>query len=187
MKGDSCKGLRVKGVLVGDAVLVLDDEEARSLYACGYYGQPLEVEKPRGADFEGPLRLSAIEAYYLYEKGVLEVRFRSGEEAGNALKEVIKSNPRFTKLYRVYKDLREKGFVVRTGLKFGADFAVYRLGPGIEHAPFIIHTYEYDTKFDPVELIRAGRLGHSVRKRFLLASVEPTGEPVYLMVDWFRP
>ncbi|MCE4610956.1 MAG: tRNA-intron lyase [Desulfurococcales archaeon] len=183
-----CKGLKVRGVMIGDSVLVVDSRAARTLYACGFYGQPVDVEKPKGADFEGPLRLSPLEALYLADKGVLEVVRSSGEPVSlNELRKVLESNERFSRLYRIYKDLRDKGFIVRSGLKFGADFAVYRIGPGLEHAPFIIHVYDIDFELDPVEIIRAGRLGHSVRKKFVIASVERDGSPVYLQIDWFRP
>jgi len=36
----------------------------------------------------------------------------------------------------VYKDLRDKGFIIKPGLKYGADFSVYEKGsrPGDEHS-----------------------------------------------------
>ncbi len=187
MSGD-CSSLKVEGVLVEDSVIVVDEDLARRLYSCGFYGQPLEVEKPRGADFEGPLRLSLLEALYLARKGLLEVLdVRGGRVDISVLEELVGSSRRFSKIYKIYSDLRDQGFIVKSGLKFGADFAVYRVGPGLEHAPFIVHVYDAREEFDPVEIIRAGRLGHSVRKKFVIATVEPSGEPVYLQIDWFRP
>ncbi|GBF09780.1 tRNA-splicing endonuclease [Aeropyrum pernix] len=187
MLGDRCALAKASGVLIGDSVLVTDVEEARSLYSCGYYGQPLDVEKPRGADFEGPLRLSLIESLYLAEKGVLEVVKPDGSSVGvEDLRTAVRGNPRFSMLYNIYRDLRERGFVVRSGLKFGSDFAVYRLGPGIDHAPFIVHAYSPEDNIDPVEIVRAGRLSHSVRKKFVFA-VSRGGDVSYLMIDWFRP
>ena len=38
----------------------------------------------------------------------------------------------------VYRDLRESGLIVTPGIKFGCDFAVYKYGPGVEHAPYMV-------------------------------------------------
>ncbi len=182
-----CEGLKVKGVLAGDSVIIVDVDSARRLYACGFYGQPVGVEKPRGAEFDAPLRLSPVEAAYLAEKGVLELVDSRGEPAGvEAVRSLLSSSERFEKLYIVYRFLRDQGLVVRSGLKFGADFTVYRRGPGLEHAPFIIHVYRDDDMLDPVELVRAGRLAHTVRKRFIFASAGK-GEVSFLMLKWFKP
>ncbi|MCE4603491.1 MAG: tRNA-intron lyase [Aeropyrum sp.] len=184
----ACKGLEVDGVLIGDSVVIVDNGQARVLYSCGFYGQPLEVEKPRGADFHGPLRLSIVESLYLLEMGVLKVRSVDGSpKSAEDLRKLVDSNPRFRMLYVVYRQLRDRGLIVRSGLKFGGDYAVYRLGPGIDHAPFIIHVYGRDSEIDPVEIVRAGRLSHSVKKRFVFAVVAEGGGVDYVMVDWFRP
>ena len=186
MRGE-CESIKVKGVLAGDSVVVYDHREARRLYACGYYGQPIGVKKPKGPDFDAPLRLSPIEAVYLAEKGALEVERPDGAMVTiDELMSILEGNDRFAKLYEVYKKLREAGLVVRSGLKYGADFTVYRTAPHLEHAPFIIHVYRGDDSFDPVELVRAGRLAHSVRKRFVFACVEPGGIS-FLTLKWFKP
>lgn len=186
MSGD-CSGLRVKGVLVGDSVIIVDVDDARRLYACGFYGQPVGVEKPRGPDFDAPLRLSPIEAVYLAEKGVLEVVDAGGKPVGvDEVRGLLTASERFEKLYQVYRVLRDQGLVVRSGLKFGADFTVYRRGPGLEHAPFIVHVYRENDALDPVELVRAGRLAHTVKKRFVFASVGRSGVS-FLMLKWFKP
>jgi len=92
-------------------------------------------------------------------------------------------------LYNVYRDLREKGYVVRSGLKFGADFAVYEKGPGIDHAPYLVHVLSIDETLNPVELVRAGRLSHSVRKKFIIATTrnELGSKVEKIMFKWYRP
>jgi tRNA-intron endonuclease len=94
--------------------------------------------------------------------------------------------PDFDKLYVVYKDLRDKGFIVRSGLKFGSDYSLYRLGPGIDHAPFLIHVFGENSLIDPIEIVRAGRLSHSVKKRFILGVVGRDGVK-YIAFKWFKP
>jgi tRNA-intron endonuclease len=89
-------------------------------------------------------------------------------------------------LYTVYRDLRDRGFIVRSGLKYGSDFTVYRLGPGLEHAPYILHVYRGFERLDPTEIVRAGRLSHSVRKTFILAFPSRDGRVTYLMFNWLK-
>jgi tRNA-intron endonuclease len=95
---------------------------------------------------------------------------------------------RFIALYDVYKDLRRRGFIVRRGLKFGCDYLVYRHGPGIDHAPFGVLIYVEGEEIDPIELVRAGRLLHSVRKKLVLAISDSSKERVrYVLLDWWKP
>ena len=90
----------------------------------------------------------------------------------------------FEDKYLVYKDLRNRGYIVRPGLKFGADFGVYQHGPGIDHAPFIVHALPKGTTINPIETVRAGRLATTVRKKFIIATISPSGNVNYLIFEW---
>jgi len=94
--------------------------------------------------------------------------------------------PRFEELYAVYSDLRGKGFVLRRGLKFGCDYLVYRHGPGIDHAPYGLQVFRMDEIMDPIELVRMGRLLHSVRKKLVIA-VYAGGNILYQLLEWWKP
>ncbi len=178
---------RYVGFLIESSVIITDLESSRTMYSVGFFGTPIGVEKPRGADFDAPLKLNLIEALYLMEKGVLEVRRLDGSPVSfDELKSLIESDEELKLHYVVYRDLRDKGFVVRSGLKYGSDFTVYRLGPGLEHAPYILHVYRGFEKLDPTEIVRAGRLSHSVRKTFILAFPSRDGRITYLMFDWVK-
>jgi len=179
-----------KGVVTGIRVVVFDRECARRLYARGFYGKPLGIPKPRGAEFDAPLELGLVEAVYLAEKGLLAVedpegRSLSPDELAEHARRIIAD---FDTVYTVYRDLRERGLVVRSGLKYGAAFAVYERGPGLEHAPYLVHVAKHDRMVEPLEIVRAGRLSHSVRKYFVVAVVESPGSPVkYLTFEWSKP
>ncbi|OYT60921.1 MAG: tRNA-intron lyase [Desulfurococcales archaeon ex4484_217_1] len=179
-----------KGHLVGIKVIVWNCDEASKLYSLGFYGKPLGLRKPKKAEFKTPLVLSIIEALYLCEKGILKV-YKDSELISfkNLLDVCCTFIPRCIMLYNVYKDLREKGYIVRSGLKFGSDFAVYEKGPGIDHAPYLIHVLSVNEKINPVELVRAGRLSHSVRKKFIIAttSSELGSKVEKIMFKWYRP
>ncbi|MCE4625253.1 MAG: tRNA-intron lyase [Desulfurococcales archaeon] len=176
-----------RAVLLANTVIVPDLNDSKKLFE-KFYGKPVGTEKPKPGDVETPLVLDPLETFYLAKQGVIEVYDKHGQRLSREeLEKWAESRlPRFKHLYKVYESLRMMGFVVRPGLKFGADFTVYRRGPGLEHSLFIVNVYPLQESIDPVELVKAGRLSHSVRKTFVLASLEG-GEPVYLMFKWFKP
>jgi len=178
-----------EGRLAGGHVLVWRVEEARCLYASGFYGHPLGVDKPRGADFHAPLLLTLLEALYLSRRGTLRVIDDGGVVPLERLEEEARRRygEQFEVLYTVYSHLRDRGLVVRSGLVYGAEFTVYRYGPGIDHAPYVVHVYPGDHMLEPTDIIRAGRLSHSVKKTFIMATRDKGGAPIYLMLKWFRP
>ncbi|MEM0281569.1 MAG: tRNA-intron lyase [Desulfurococcaceae archaeon] len=173
---------------MGSRVVVFDYECGNNLYWNGYHGTFLGVNKPRSRGIKSPLELSIIEATYLAEKEAISII-----ENGQVLdwKELFKIGEsrvnKFPALYRVYVDLKKRGFVVRRGLKFGCDYLVYRHGPGIDHAPFGVLVYTGEETIDPIELVRAGRLLHSVKKKLVIAIVKEDKEVKYLVLNWWKP
>ncbi|MFP3219572.1 MAG: tRNA-intron lyase [Candidatus Marsarchaeota archaeon] len=178
-----------KGIFNGRSVLVLDKEEGGKLYAMGYYGRPLSVYKPKEKEISSEIELSPVEALYLAKTGALEVyrgeRKLSWEELENELRKDINN---FRELYMVYEDLKSKGYIVKPGMKFGADYAVYEYGPGIDHAVFLVHVVLAYDAFEPEEIVRAGRLSHGVRKRFVMAYPNVSSKKVeYVVFRWVKP
>ncbi len=159
------------------------------MYWNGYYGTFLGEYKPRSRDIKSPLELSLVETVYLSERNTILVRENNKILTPNELFEIAEKRVRkFNALYTVYSDLRKRGFIVRRGLKFGCDYLVYRYGPGIDHAPFGVLVYTSSEEVDPIELVRAGRLLHSVRKKLLLAILnEKTREVKYMILEWWKP
>jgi len=175
--------------LVDSRVIVWSIDDSRRLYREGFYGKPVEVRKPKDASFSCPLELSLFEALYLVEKGKIIVVDSDGNEISyESLLKIARENySLFDDIYHVYKDLRDKGYVVRPGIKFGADFAVYEYGPGIDHAPFLVEVLPIKSSLDPIEIVRAGRLSHSVRKKFIIATTDPVTKRItYYMFKWFK-
>ena len=182
--------VKITANLIGNRVIIFNPEEGSSLYKDGFYGKPVGIRKPKTFDFDRPLELSLIEAYYLLELGKITIISQDGgnpinNEEFRAVAEEFHTN--FLNKYLVYKDLREKGYVVRPGLKFGADFAVYIHGPGIDHAPFIVHVLESRDNISAIEMVRAGRLATSVRKKFVIATVPLSNQISYYIFTWFKP
>jgi len=175
---------------LGDSrFIVWSLEQGRRLYRRGYFGKPLGVPKPKEEDFESPLILDPIEGVYLLEKGLIRVLSgRDGREIGlEELLGVAKGTLEgFDEKYRVYRDLREKGLVATPGIKYGCDFAVYRNGPGVDHAPFIVQVKWRGEALSASEIVKAGRLATSVRKTFIVAVIEEKGVR-YLGFEWWKP
>ncbi|MCS7110262.1 MAG: tRNA-intron lyase [Candidatus Caldarchaeum sp.] len=174
------------GELLSDSVIVWDLEQSRKLYREGFYGKPLGIPKPRDINFDTPLVLDLVEALYLAKKGKLKI-LREGKQltAEEFESYAISIDANFGRKYGVYADLRERGFVVLPGIKFGSDFAAYRHGPGVDHAPFIIQIKDKDEELSALEIIRSGRLATSVKKHFTV-SVPTEDKVVYLMFEWWR-
>lgn len=166
---------------VGPMAVVWDTEGALSLYREGYYGKPIGIRKPRSMDFERPITLSFTESLYLSERGRIRLAEDGGEMAHDELLERASGERDFEERLQVYRILKDSGLVVKSGMKFGVDFAVYEYGPGLDHAPFLIHVYRAGASITPTEIVRAGRLAASVKKKFIVASVEEGGEAVKML------
>lgn len=175
-------------VLADSKLIVWSSNESRSLYSAGYFGKPLGIAKPK-EDFEAPLVLDPIEGVYLLEKGLINVF--SGEGMEKVTLEELTSIARrtldgFDDKYRVYHHIRERGFVVTPGIKYGCDFAVYERGPGVDHAPFIVKVRSSDDGLSASDIVEAGRLATTVRKTFIIAVVNGD-ETRFLGFKWWKP
>ena len=173
--------------LIGTHVVVWNPKDGSTLYKEGYYGQPISIRKPKTFDFNCPVELSLLEALYLMEKQ--RIKLIDGKTKNTITSQQLreygmKVYNEFDDKYLVYKDLRNRCYIVRPGLKFGADYAVYQHGPGIDHAPFVVHALPKGTTINPIETVRAGRLATTVRKKFIIATISPEGKVGYLIFEW---
>ena len=62
---------KYRGELVENRIVLWNIEQSRNLFTSGFYGKPLGVPKPKGADFDAPLILDLIEGYYLLNENLL--------------------------------------------------------------------------------------------------------------------
>ena len=150
--------------LLGDRVLAWDPPT--DLYHEGFYGQPLDE------DSETPLQLSLVEAAALAEAGVLSVTggARAIVERGREVE-----GERFDRRLAVYRALRERGVVPKTGYKFGADFRTYADVENVDnlgHSELLVRVLSRGYAFGPRELALDVRLAHGVRKRMVFALVD---------------
>jgi len=109
--------------------------------------------------------LSLLEIKYLAEKGVVEESMESGD------------------IYKVYKDLRDRGLIVKSGFKYGTHFRVYENSME-EHSRYLVHLIPEKEEIQKIS--RAVRVAHGVRKTLLLAH-NLNGKIVYFSISWIRP
>ena len=73
------------------------------------------------------LNISLIEACYLLEKGRLDIYEDDVECSVGYIIDLLKEQELFGK-YVVYRDLKDRGYVIKTGFKYGSDFRLYNRG-----------------------------------------------------------
>ena len=181
---------KIQVELLENFLVVWNGAEGSQLYKNGYYGKPLGIAKPKVPEFTVPLILDLMEGVYLAEKGTVAIyEGKDKRKVGLAkLKQKAKQlYEEFDEKYVVYQDLRESGLIVTPGIKFGCDFAVYKYGPGVEHAPYMVSVKTANADISATEIVKAGRLATTVRKRFIIAVPGLGSEKVkYLIFKWFK-
>ena len=177
----------MKGDLIENRIVVWDIKDSQNLFKHGYFGKPIGIPKPKTDEINVPLILDLIEGCYLQEISKIQI-YKNNKKT--SLSEIIKICKKeyhnFDKKFQVYKDFREKGYVINPGIKFGCDFAVYQRGPGIDHAPYVVQVYNKSDVITSTGVVLAGRLSTSVRKQFILAIPKGKSHVDYLALDWWR-
>ncbi len=172
----------VKAVFAEERVITENSDDARELYNQSRYGIILD---------DGKVQLSLLEALYLLEKGRLEILDGKSKAVSfeKFLKKAKKLEPNFWVRYCVFKDIRNRGYIIKTALKFGADFRVYERGikPGEDHAKWIVYPVHEASTLTWYEFSAKNRVAHSTRKRLLMAIVDDEGDCTYYEIAWKRP
>jgi tRNA-intron endonuclease len=181
---------KIETELIDNFLVVWNSEEGSGLYKLGYYGKPLGIPKPKVPEFDVPLILDLMEGLYLVEKGVIDVhggKEKIGVSFSKLRRKARKLYEDFDAKYAVYHDLRDRDLIVTPGIKFGCDFAVYEHGPGVDHAPYMVSVRKAKDLVTATDVVKAGRLATTVRKRFIIAIPDLESEEIrYLIFKWFK-
>ncbi|MGC8851308.1 MAG: tRNA-intron lyase [Candidatus Micrarchaeia archaeon] len=152
-----------------DLMAVVDDEEAACLYEENWFGQWGTYKAKKHGRL---LKLDAYEALFLLKYGGLKLNVKESR----LVREASKRRGDFKALYEVYEDWRLRGYVLKTGFKFGTHFRLYFPGakPTLEseewmHSKHVIHVFPREAKMLISEWARAIRVAHGVKKTFILA------------------
>lgn len=167
------------GILLENRVVIFNEKLAITLLDKEFFGKP----------FGNGLQLSLVEALYLMEKGIIDIRERAigGKLTLKKFKEVVsKSQPDIDHRFFVFKDLKKRGLIVKTGFKFGVHFRAYTKKPDVTHAEYLLHVVGKNYKSIWAEISRAVRLAHSVNKEIVFARID--GEKIdYIRLGRLRP
>jgi tRNA-intron endonuclease len=145
----------LEGLLVGKAAIV----------------RPADMDAPELESFgmrldENRLVLSPLEILHLTGTGMLTLHkdgdIQDPEEYATA---VAGQDVELQEKRRVYEDLREKGYIPRTGYKFGHHFRVY--SGKKPHSEMLVHAIAHGTCLPMSTISRSVRLAHSVKKKML--------------------
>lgn len=150
----------------------------------------LLIQKGFGDKKDSELVLDLLEATYLTEKNKLNVSFESKTIHLEQLLELgQKKDKNFYNKLIVFKDLRERGFVVKTGFKFGFDLRVYPRGkkPGEEHTQWVIKVATQDEKITMTEYSRMIRLSGNIKTTLLLAIIDSENDINYYETKRITP
>jgi len=172
----------VKAIFTKERVLTENSDQAREFYNQSRFGFILA---------DGRVQLSLVEALYLVEKNKMKLCDGRNKEIKFDVffKKAQKLEPNLWVRYCVFKDIRNRGYIIKTALKFGADFRVYDRGvkPGEDHAKWIVYPVHEASALTWYEFAAKNRVAHSTKKRLLIGIVDEEGSCTYYEVAWKRP
>lgn len=177
----------MEGKLIENRVVVWGNE-GLGLYDEGGYGKPLEDR----------IELSLVEAAYLLEKKKMDIVKEDGKRKikfKDFYECAVEKETEFHQKFIVYSDLRERGYLVKTGFKFGAHFRVYERGVKLkrgpkeahEHTRFVVHAISETDRFSYPELSRATRLAQNIRANMVWAVVDSDQDVTYYEIKRITP
>ncbi len=169
--------------LYGKGLVVTEQSSAaKELFEKNRYGLLLS---------DGRVQLSLLEATYLVEKKRIAVYDSRKRKLSftDLMTRAARKEHDFWVRYAVFSDFRNRGYIIKTALKFGADFRIYERGakPGEKHAKWIVYPVRESAKMTWQEFAAKNRVAHSTKKNLLIGVVDDEGDVSYWEVGWVRP
>ncbi|AAT43103.1 tRNA-intron lyase [Picrophilus oshimae] len=156
-------------------IYITVDEEYESVY---YSMERIDIKGSRKDDFSAASIDVSSGAYFgmncpewfgidFHGKRLLndyEIRFLNND---------VKSN-----VDVIYKDLIKRGFIVKSGFKYGSNFRIYKNSMN-EHSDYLVNYMDHDLWY---VIARAVRLASNVRKRLIISGIIDN-DPVYIKIE----
>ena len=171
MRGDLCEGF---------VTIKIEEGNQRAV--------SLNQKSQFGKLSEDCLELSIIEACYLMESGRLDIYENDKKCDVNYIIDLIKEEEIYGK-YLVYRDLKNRGYIIKTGFKYGSEFRLYErgTGPGHAHSDFLVKVLYETNEVNVLDFASYVRVSHGVNKKLLLAVVDDDLDVTYYNIEWTRP
>jgi tRNA-intron endonuclease len=181
MKKETSRVKKIMAIFIKGRVFAEKSNEATNLHNRNRYGEYVEDK----------VQYTLMEALYLIERKKLNLKDTKNKtiKKEEFRKKGNKLEKNFSIKYVVFKDLRNRGYIVKTAFKFGADFRVYDKGikPGEDHAKWIVYPLKETEKLTLYEFSAKNRVAHSTKKTLLLAVVDDEGDVSYWNSSWVKP
>ncbi len=149
----------IKAMLISEKI-TSNTVEAQNLFATNRFGEK----------FGEKILYSLPEALFLVQSKKMEISdYRNKKLTQNQiLKKFERIDKRFKTKFIVFKDLRKKGYVVKTALKFGAEFRVYEKGNKTKnnHSKWILFPVSENKQMTWQDFSAKTRVAHSTKKIF---------------------
>ena len=140
-----------------------------------------------GELINGKVIYSLYEALYLVDlKKAILISNKKTLVFSEIIRKYAKKQREIAHKYLVFKDLRNKGYILKAGLKFGVDFRCYEKGekPKIEHAKYLVNITNEKSKLDIKDFCSKVRVANSTNKILLMAIVDSEEDITYFEVNW---
>lgn len=124
--------------------------------------------------------LETYEGLYLLHLNKLVITSGRIDNFASLLKHVLKYDKEIVTRFLVYRDLRSRGYVVKEGFGFGADFRVYERGEyEKKRAKYVVFCINEGINVRVGELSKNVREIETMGKNAIAAVVERRGEVIY--------
>jgi len=172
--------MKIKATLISEKVMS-NSAEAQNLFTTNRFGEKTGEK----------ILYTLPETLFLIQNKKMELYDYKNKKLSE--KEILKKfqriDKKFTTKYFVFKDLRKKGYIVKTALKFGAEFRVYEKGKNIKksHSKWILFPVAENKTMTWQDFSAKNRVAHSTKKNLLIAIVDEEGDVSYYEIKWTRP
>ncbi len=172
----------MSGVLRADGTVhVADPSQASQVYAKGFFGTP---------DRDGGLALDRYEGVYLAEMARLDLNDARGRRVAwpVSYRRAVRVDPEFPVRYLVYRDLRQRGYVVRASPPPIA-FTVLPRGGTLHKTPsrYWVEALSERVPFDLARVLDLADRAQSAKKVLLVGVVDEESDLTYYRVRRSAP
>ena len=168
----------IDGIFKNNKIEISNSPTSQSLYEKNYFGTLLP---------NNSLELDVLEALLLIERSRINIFDENKKEmtAEQILSIVVEEDPRIWVKYLVYRDLRQRGYMVRLGYGEGIDFRVYPRGSTRSEAiaKYFIYILDEGNSVQLQNLDQITQQTLNARKKLIIVTLDRLGDPTYYHLE----
>lgn len=169
----------IKATLISEKI-TSNTLEAQNLFSTSRFGERIGEK----------IFYSPSEALYLVQDKKMEILDHRDKKLSqkDIIKKFEKIDKKFETKYLVFKDLRKKGYIVKSALKFGAEFRVYDKGKKVDknHSKWLCFPVSESKQVSWQDFSAKNRIAHSTKKNLLIAIVDDECAISYYEIQWTK-